>query len=463
MIMADSAPTYRELQETNQRLLATIEALQAQLTAAYARIAALETQVNEQRVDKDSTNSSCPPSQDPPSQVPRRRSLRRRSGRRPGGQPGHPGHGLTMSPAPTAIQRHVPNYCSACGRPVSPGDLHEVGRYQEIDLPPITVAVTEHRYYRSPCVCGALTGHPAPMSGAHYGPRLCSLTAYLSNRHYIPYKRIAEIMHDLFHVSVSPGTLVTAVRKLAETSRPAYDAIRRTLHHALWVGSDETSLKVAGRRAWAWTWQSPTLTFLGLSVSRGRPAVTTFFPDGLPNSILVHDRWPAQLNTPAHQHQLCLAHLLRDLQYCLDVDGSAVAYRLQHLFQKAMRLDQTLSRASPHFSRAVRQVKQRCAALLKEPLPDHQRETRKLLRALTKHQKKLFVFLDVPGVPATNNSSEQAVRNLKVKQKVSTGFRTWKGAEHFVIIRSLIETCLKRDRSIFHAFQVMGELCLQTE
>lgn len=461
--MAHSVPTYRELLEANQQLQATVAALQAQLAAAVMRIAELEAQQHVQPVEKHSANSSRPPSQDPPSQPPRRRSLRQRSGRRPGGQPGHPGHGLAMRSHPTSVQRHVPAYCSTCGRPVASEALSEVGRYQEIDLPPVTVTVTEHRYYRSQCVCGGLTGHPAPRSGAHYGPRLLSLTAYLSNRHYLPYQRIAELLRDLFQIAVSPGTLVTAVQKLAATSRPAYDAIRQRLQHADWVGSDETSLKVAGRRAWAWTWQSPTLTFLGLSLSRGKPAVTTFFPDGLPHSILVHDRWSAQLKTPARRHQVCLAHILRDLQYCCDVDGSAVAYRLQHLFQKAIRLNQTLSRASPHFSHAVRQVKERCAALLTAPLPPEQRETRTLLRALLKHHEKLFVFLDVPGVPATNNSSEQAVRNLKVKQKVSTGFRTWKGAEHFVIIRSLIETCLKRGLSIFHAFQVMGELCLLTE
>lgn len=461
--MGHSIPTYRELLEANQHLQATVAELQAQLASAFVRIAELDAQLNVPRVDKQSSNSSCPPSQDPPSQRPRRRSLRRRSGRRPGGQPGHPGHGRTMSPHPTSVRCHAPSYCSACGHPVSPDELSEVGRYQEIDLPPVTVDVTEHRYYRSQCACGALTGHPAPTSGVRYGARLLALTAYLSNRHYIPYQRIAEIIHDLFHLSVSPGTLVTAVRKLAATSRPAYDAIRRTLLHADWVGSDETSLKVAGRRAWAWTWQSPTLTLLSLSSSRGKPAVTTVFPDGLPHSILVHDRWAAQLNTPARDHQLCLAHLLRDLQYCLDVDGSAVAYHLQQLFLKAMRLDHTLSRASPHFPRAVRHVKQRFAALLKTPLAAPSRESRKLLRALETHQEKLFVFLEEPGVPATNNSSEQAIRNLKVKQKVSTGFRTWKGAEDFVVIRSLLETCLKRGLSVFHAFQAMGELCLLSE
>lgn len=458
--MTDPAPTYRDLYEANQQLRATVAALHTQLKAALDRIAVLEAQLSEPPVDKHSANSSRPPSSDPPSQPPRRRSLRRRSGRRPGGQPGHTGHGLPMHPRPTSLHRHAPAYCSGCGRPVSPESLFEAGRYQEIDLPPITVTVTEHRYYRSHCLCGALTGQSAPGSGAHYGARILSLAAYLSTRQYLPYARIAELMQALFQLSVSPGTLVTAVRTLAESGRPAYEAIRRTLCHAPWVGSDETSLKVAGHRAWAWTWQSPTATFLGVSSSRGKPAVTTFFPDGFPESILVHDRWAAQLNTPARRHQLCLAHLLRDLQYCLDVDGSAVVYRLQQLFQKAIRLDQALSRASPHFSRAVDQVKRRLTALLKVPLAEHQRESRKLLRALETHQKKLFVFLEVPGVPATNNSSEQAVRNLKVKQKVSTHFRTWKGAEDFVVIRSLIETCLKRHLSVFHAFQVMGELCL---
>jgi len=455
-VMSESCPTYHELQQENEHL-------RRELTKAFERIAALEAELAARLVTKDSRNSSRPPSSDPPSTPPHRRSLRQQSGRTPGGQPGHQGQGCTMRVRPDHVDRHVPSYCSACGRPVASATVAECGRYQIVDLPPVTVEVTEHRFYRSRCACGALTGSPSPHTGLLYGPGIKSLAAYLSVRHFLPYDRLAEVLHDLFHLSISPGTLVTAVRSMASAGRGAYEAIRQRLLRARCLGSDETGLRVAGKGVWAWTWQSPTETFIGLASSRGQAAVSTFFPDGFSASVLVHDRWAAQLNTPARKHQLCLAHLLRDLQYAMDAEKRALAYRLHRLFLKALGFVRTKARASPRFQQAVSQMHQHVDRLLAQGLPATQPVLGRLIRALRKHRDKLFVFLDEPGVPPTNNASEQAIRNLKVKQKVSTGFRTWAGAEDFVILRSILDTCLKRGQSVFSAFQVMGELCLSTE
>ncbi|TDI64596.1 MAG: hypothetical protein E2O88_11215 [Bacteroidetes bacterium] len=52
-----------------------------------------------------------------------------------------------------------------------------------------------------------------------------------------------------------------------------------------------------------------------LDPSRGFKSIKQLFPDGLTNSILVSDCWAAQLKTPAAGHQLCIAHLQRELNY----------------------------------------------------------------------------------------------------------------------------------------------------
>ncbi len=49
-------------------------------------------------------------------------------------------------------------------------------------------------------------------------------------------------------------------------------------------------------------------------------------------------------------------------------------------------------------------------------------------------------FLSDPAVPFTNNLAERDGRMMKLRQKISGGFRSDKGAEDFSVIRSLIST-----------------------
>ena len=60
-------------------------------------------------------------------------------------------------------------------------------------------------------------------------------------------------------------------------------------------------------------------------------------------------------------------------------------------------------------------------------------------------------FLHNPTVPFTNNLAEQDGRMMKVKQKISGGFRSDAGAEDFGIIRTLISTARKQGWDLLQA------------
>jgi len=70
-------------------------------------------------------------------------------------------------------------------------------------------------------------------------------------------------------------------------------------------------------------------------------------------------------------------------------------------------------------------------------------------KQMKKVADKLFTFLYYEDVPSDNNSSERAIRNAKVKQKVSGMFKTQRGMQIFAILRSIIDTGIKRGFDVF--------------
>ena len=58
----------------------------------------------------------------------------------------------------------------------------------------------------------------------------------------------------------------------------------------------------------------------------------------------------------------------------------------------------------------------------------------------------IFKQLHDLEVPPDNNASERAVRNVKVKQKISGQFKS--GQDTFCILRSIIDTLRKRKLNV---------------
>jgi transposase len=153
--------------------------LAARLEAQDAQLAALAERVEEfeQRLKRDSSNSSLPPSHDPPWLGKRGKS--RGTGRKAGAQLGHVGHGRSLFPMERVMEvvDHWPQRCS-CGHVFSEGEREPSGapaRHQVAELPPLAVEISEHRLQRLCCPhCGRRVRAelPAEVPRGCFGPRL---------------------------------------------------------------------------------------------------------------------------------------------------------------------------------------------------------------------------------------------------------------------------------------------------
>jgi transposase len=52
----------------------------------------------------------------------------------------------------------------------------------------------------------------------------------------------------------------------------------------------------------------------------------------------VSDRLGSQMGRTTKDHQVCLAHLLRDIQYAIDSGDNALAHGLKSLLKRAARI-----------------------------------------------------------------------------------------------------------------------------
>ena len=408
-----------------------------------------ESSSSSEKPEKNSSNSSVPPSQESIAarELRRTKSLRKPSGKPSGGQPGHKGSTLQSVSTPDRIVKHEPAYCKCCGRPLDGIESRKIRKTQIVDIK-FVVETTEEQYYEKVCQCGCVNNCDAPNCRIKYGDNIRALVSYLNVVQCIPFKRIAELISDLCGQRISEGTVQNILKGNSAKSDKTYDEIRKRIECAPVVGADETGAAVGKQLHWNWIFQTDALTYVYQLKSRGQEAVDSKFPNGLPHSTLVTDRKQTYFKTNVKDHQVCLAHLLRNAEYLNELDAKQDwSRRFIHLLAHAidLRRNKTITQ------RKIKVLKTKMKNLLGESLSHLDDEFERFKKGILKVKDYLFTFLSNPLVPYDNNASERGVRKIKVKQKVSGCFRTDSGADDFAKLHSIVETAMKNGNSKFNA------------
>ena len=445
-------------------LIQRLEKVELQLTLLQEEILALKSGLNKYKYPKNSSNSSMPPSKDE-NHPKRTSSLRERTGKSLGGQKGHKGKTLEMAGDPDIIERHIPLYCSGCGCAIEHCVPEELGKRQVVDIPIIKAIVTEHQVFARTCTCGHTTKGEFPSvanAPVSYGSGIEALTGYFHARQYLPFARMQELFNDVFNIDISEGGIHCLLDRFAKKATPAYQGIRERVEVSNVVGSDETGAKVNGDRHWFWTWQTKQLTYIAHSRDRGKQTISTHFPLGFPNATLVSDAWGPQLSTPARLHQCCLSHLQRNLKYLGQLyKDNKWANGLLKLFYEAIELDRGMG-LKDYYGRNLKRdmIIGRFDQLLYNPPDKGLKELYTFYKRMSRDRAHVFTFLFVPEVPPDNNGSERAIRNVKVKQKISGQFKTVMTANNFAIIRSVIDTMVKNGLGVVDGLSAISKFAL---
>jgi transposase len=393
-------------------------------------------------------------------------SLREPSGRPRGGQKGHKGETLRQSAEPDRIATHEAATCRHCGCALSRAMASGLERRQVFDLPERLIEVTEHRGLVYACACcGEETraAFPEGVAGpAQYGARIRAAAVYLHASQLIPEDRTAQALADLIGANgLCAASVAEWTRRRAAALAPVAERIGAFVRAARVRGLDETGLRVGGKTQWLHTIATETATFFRVCDKRGA------MPEGLGGGVVVHDGFKSYGKLETVAHALCNAHHLRELKALIQFDKEPWAAGMSDCLRDACNaVREARARGETALPPAALQTfHARYWAALREGLAWHRnlprfekagrksgrtkrRTGHNLLLRLHRFKDDVLRFLIDFEVPFTNNLPEQALRMMKVKMKISGGFRTQQGAQAFAALRSVIATARKQRQNI---------------
>jgi transposase len=433
-------------------------------------------QALEDRLEMNSSNSHKPPSGDI-FDKPSPKSRRKRHKRKSGGQPGHPGNTLDLTANPDRIIPHAVLRCRRCSHSLEEVAVHGEERRQVFDIPPVKLEVTEHRAEIKICPhCGARNKADFPEDVTQtvgYGPEFKARVAYLKDYQYVAVERVCELIEDFYGHRPSEAMVLGIGLEGAERVKPVQEAVRAYLKEREPVThNDETGLRIEGKTCWLHTVSSEFLTYYGVHACRGREAMDAMGILGFRKGVVMHDCWKPYFTYPDAVHALCNVHLLRELTFIQERYGQVWAENMEALLLKMKRsTDKARGNKKTLTARRIEKYELQYEMILrlgfrKNPLHRRgeegkgkrgrvgQSKPRNLLRRMREHKSAILLFLKDLRVPFDNNQAERDIRMMKVKQKVSGGFRSWEGARAFCQIRGYISTARKNGTRALDALRL---------
>lgn len=430
-----------ELEAENIRIQAEAAKQISELTAVIEALTQKVAELTE-KLNKNSSNSSKPPSSDGLKKKPvnKNRSLREKSGKNPGGQEGHTGSYLAV-PKADIIENHMHTDCENC--PHRRECLNNSCVKEERNVIDIVVEVStvSHR---------AIIVNSCPISGEEkigefpenvraslqYGSNLEALAVALNTIGAVSINRTHDILSGVFNIPISTGTINKMVSRCAQKIKPALENIIQKLLESNKIHCDETGTRAEGRTQWVHCASNELYTYLELHSKRGFAAMNDIGILPKYKGTIIHDCWAPYFRVEGVRHQLCCAHLLRELKNAEENHPEQTwASAFSKLLLKLKRAkERAISQGKEKFSDStLRRYEKKYYEVLQtayreNPKPEKSFSKRvrvkkgkilSLVDRLFKYKGEVCLFANDFKIPFDNNLAERDIRVIKVKTKVS--------------------------------------------
>jgi transposase len=317
--------------------------------------------------------------------------------------------------------------------------------HQVIELPVIRPDVTHWLLHQGQCLsCGKLCKATVPtdqVSG--YGPRLTSFVGEMAGIVGGSRSAVQDLCGSVFGIALSKGAIQKMVDRVSAAILPHYTAIGEGARAAPVNYIDETSWFTSGDRRWLWVMANPLVAYFQIHPHRSKGAFTQLIAPWtgilVSDGYLVYQYWQGL-------RQSCLVHMIRtakglteSLEAGIARFGTRVHAELQRLCHMGTERP-TVGQRRAWYARFRHLLRQHTA---------REDKAGTFARCLAREGESLWVFLDVPGVDATNNVAERAHRFGVLWRKRSQGTYSEKGNRWVERVLSLRHTCRIRGRPTF--------------
>lgn len=435
-------PTYELLEFHLKKTQEDLTKTHNLLKLALERIAELQ-----ERLNKNSKNSSKPPSSDrkPNNKDPKKKERLSRKG-------------INRSPIPLEkvnqfIDCTMTN-CPDCGSDQLSKDGLEY--LQQIELPEVKAQVTQYNRLRYTCKCcgnRSTASLPSGIPNSAFGTHLMALIATLTGAFHLSKRDAISLLSDLYGIDICEGSIINVEERVANAIAEVYQRIHQVVTKSvLCKHFDETSWRNKGKNGYVWVASTSQAVCFKIESYRSKEVFIKFIGTLSPSPV-VTDRY-AVYNNVSKDHQYCLAHLIRDFRKYGErkgIDGEIgqnIEKELREICKnhREYREEKISRKKRDH---RLRHSRKRFENYLIDGLASGSDDLGNFCENILNHFEKLWTFAKFPDVEPTNNLAERDLRKIVLWRKKSYGTRSNRGQRFVERISTVCGTLKRTGQNIF--------------
>ncbi len=282
---------------------------------------------------------------------------------------------------------------------------------------------------------------------------------YYNNEQLLPLKRTSDQFRVNYGSSLCTSTVFNLNHRFNSYLNTYLREIKNYLEESELKHLDETGFRIHGKTRWLHSMSNKEATYYNPSDKRGDIPLEV-------KNMVVHDNYGSYKKLQEVEHVLCNVHHMRELKALRDIEGELWAGNL-YILLEVLRLKKIQSDSNITKDYLLKLAKLYDKILQrgflyhesKEELPrgkkgrKRRRRGHNLLIRLDKNKESILRFMYKENVPFSNNQAERDIRMMKLKQKISGGFRTTEGSKLFSRAKTIFSTLSKQGINILEGIK----------